>query len=273
MMRKGLHIGTSGWSYVDKTGWLDVFYHSRKSLLKQYLAVFQTAEINSTFYSLPRPTFVKHLATLKGDKFFTAKIPRKVTHDHRLELKGEGGEVLSQFFTLMKPVEDRVAALLIQLPPWEVSKMANLEAFLAELDPSFRFAIEFRNESWLSNSVYRLIEDYGTAYVIVDEPKLPIDLRVTADFAYVRWHGHGTRPWYNYRYSVDELEKWKPRIENIMDRAESVLGYFNNHFSGNAPLNALQMLSLMGTIDERQTQKLEKMLSHMSVEQTSLEDF
>ncbi len=94
MMRKGLHIGTSGWSYIDKTGWLDVFYHSRKSLLKQYLAVFQTAEINSTFYSLPRPTFVKHLTTLKGDKFFTAKIPRKVTHDHRLELKGEGGRGL-----------------------------------------------------------------------------------------------------------------------------------------------------------------------------------
>ncbi len=151
--------------------------------------------------------------------------------------------------------------------------MGNLEAFLSELDPSFRYAIEFRDESWLSNSVYKLIEDYGTAYVIVDEPKLPIDLRVTADFAYIRWHGHGTRPWYNYRYSVNELEKWKPRLENVIDRAESVLGYFNNHFSGNAPLNALQMLSLMGTINERQTQKLEKMLSHMSVEQTSLEDF
>ncbi|MHA2602562.1 MAG: DUF72 domain-containing protein [Candidatus Thorarchaeota archaeon SMTZ1-83] len=272
-MRKGLHIGTSGWSYVDKTGWLDVFYQSRKSLLQQYLAIFETAEINSTFYSLPRPTFVKHLANVKGEKFFTAKIPRKVTHDHRLSLEGEGGEVLDQFFSLMKPLEHRLAALLIQLPPWEITKMADLETFLSSLDSSFRFAIEFRDESWLSNSTYRLLEEYGVAYVVVDEPKLPTDLRVTADLAYIRWHGHGTRPWYNYKYSIEELEKWKPRLDDIIGRSEIVLGYFNNHFSGNAPLNALQMLDLMGMISKRQNQKLDKMLSYMSVEQTRLDDF
>lgn len=272
-MKKGLHIGTSGWSYVDKTGWLDVFYKSRKSLLQQYLAVFETAEINSTFYSLPKPTFVKHLANVKGEKFFTAKIPRKVTHDSRLNLEGEGGEVLEKFFELMKPMEHRLAAMLIQLPPWEITKMAELESFLSRLDSAFRYAIEFRDESWLSNSTYRLLEEYGIAYVVVDEPKLPIDLRVTADFAYIRWHGHGTRPWYNYKYSMEELEDWRPRLDNIMDRSETVLGYFNNHFSGNAPLNALQMLDLMGMMNQRQGNKLDKMLGYMSVEQTRLDDF
>ncbi|MFW9803161.1 MAG: DUF72 domain-containing protein [Candidatus Thorarchaeota archaeon] len=271
MSRKGLHIGTSGWSY--ESDWKDVFYYSGKSLLQQYLAIFETAEINSTFYSLPQPNFIKHLASLKEGKFFTAKLPKKVTHDSRMNLLGEGGEVLKSFFSLMSPIQNKIAALLIQLPPWDISKMADLEAFLSQLDSSFRYAIEFRDESWLSQKTSRLLEDYGVAYVIVDEPKLPIDLRVTTDFAYVRWHGHGVNPWYNYLYSEEELMAWKPRLEDIMNRTELVLGYWNNHFSGNSPFNALQMLQLMERITPRQLQKLKLMENFISIKQTSLEDF
>ncbi|MFW9966643.1 MAG: DUF72 domain-containing protein [Candidatus Thorarchaeota archaeon] len=271
LLRKGLHIGTSGWSYEND--WKDVFYHSRGSLLQQYLSIFETAEINSTFYALPQPNFVKHLASVPEEKFFTAKIPKKVTHDSRLDLSGEGGSVLESFFSLMSTMKDKIAALLIQLPPWDISKMANLERFLSELDSSFRYAIEFRDESWLNKKTSMMLEDYGIAYVIVDEPKLPIDLRITTDFAYIRWHGHGVNPWYNYLYSEEELEAWKPRLEDIMNRTESVLGYWNNHFSGNAPFNALQMLELMGKINPRQQQKLKLMEKSISGKQTSLEDF
>ncbi len=72
--------------------------------------------------------------------------------------------------------------------------MADVESFFSGLDDSFRFAIEFRHESWLNDRVWKLLEDYGIAHVIVDEPKLPISLRVTTDFSYIRWHGYGSRP-------------------------------------------------------------------------------
>lgn len=97
----------------------------------------------------------------------------------------------------------------------------------------------------MNEHVWKILEDYNAGYVIVDEPKLPIDIRVTTDFAYVRWHGHGIRPWYNYRYSIEELQEWQPRLTQLNDMTKAVVGYFNNHFSGNAPLNALQMLKLM----------------------------
>jgi uncharacterized protein YecE (DUF72 family) len=271
-MRKGLHIGTSGWSY--EKDWKDVFYYSRDSMLRQYLSVFHTAEINSTFYALPRPTLIKHLSkSVREDVFFTAKLPRKVTHDSRLHLDGEGGEVLTEFFSLMKPLGKRLEALLIQLPPWKMSSMGNFENFLSQLDPAFRYAVEFRDESWLTNSTWKLLEDYGLAHVVVDEPKLEIDLRITSDFSYIRWHGHGTNPWFNYQYSMQELEMWKPRLENLLSRTETVFGYFNNHFGGKAPLNALQMLSILQMISPAQKRKLERMEAYLSVEQTSLEDF
>ena len=270
-MRKGLHIGTSGWSY-DKD-WKGVFYNSGTSMLQQYLSYFETAEINSTFYALPQPKFVNHLATLDENVFFTAKLPKKITHDTRLDLTGEGGVTLTEFYRLLEPLRTRIPVLLIQLPPWDMSTMADLETFLTALDSSFRYAIEFRDFSWLKNSVWALLEDYHIAHVIVDEPKLPIDLRITTDFSYVRWHGHGENPWFNYRYSLDELEDWIPRLEKVTGNVETTFGYFNNHFAGNAPLNALQMLSLLGTISSRQERKLESMLEADTFHQTSLDEY
>ena len=274
-MRIGLFIGTSGWSYTENnTGWLDVFYKSKSGLLKQYLTYFDTAEINSTFYALPQPRFIQHLATgTEAKKFFTAKLPKKVTHDHRLDLRGDGGDVLTEFYTLIRPMQSKLAALLIQLPPWDISKMADLESFFSGLDSSFKYAIEFRDDSWLIDRVWSLLEKYNIAHVIVDEPKLPIIPRVTADFSYIRWHGHGKKPWYNYHYNEEELQNWIPHIKTIQKETKTVYGYFNNHFSGSAPINALQMLKFLGKINAQQEMKLERMLEFISVQQTSLFDF
>ena len=271
-MISGLFIGTSGWSYPDE--WSGVFYHKSSTLLQQYLTYFDTAEINSTFYALPRSNFIKHLSSaITESKFFTAKIPKAVTHDSRLDISGEGGVVLEKYFELMHPMVDKIEALLIQLPPWPLNKMNDFETFLSSLDPSFRYAVEFRDESWLIPKVWSLLEKYNLAHVIVDEPKLPIDLRVTSDFAYIRWHGHGKKPWFYYRYSLEELEPWVSRIESIQDETKTILGYFNNHFQAYSPLNAFQMLQLLGEANKKQLSKLEHMLKHFSTSQTTLSDF
>jgi len=268
----GIHIGTSGWSYPED--WLGVFYTSRTSLLNQYLRYFHTAEINSTFYSLPKSSFIRHLAQIPGrEVFFTAKLPRAVTHDARLDLSGEGGQVLQEFFELMRPLADSLACLLIQLPPWDRSQMADRELFLSSLDESYRYAIEFRHSSWLTSGVERLLEHYDIAYVVVDEPLLPPVLKVTTDFAYIRWHGHGKRPWYDYRYSVEELRAWVPRVHSLEEQAGAVLGYFNNHFEGNSALNALQMLELLDLANPHQSDKLRRMLKRLAAVQSELDDF
>ncbi len=271
-MRKGLFIGTSGWSYRDD--WRDIFYDNQTPLLFQYLTYFDTAEINSTFYALPRRTFVAHLTTgTPRNKFFTVKMPKAITHKHRLRIAGEGSAILRDFFAIIRPLGSRIAAVLIQLPPWSRDDMGDLEAFLNTLPTDFRYAVEFREESWLSSDVSTLLEEYGIANVIVDEPRLPVDMRLTTDFAYIRWHGHGRKPWYDYRYSREELEGWVPRLRFVMEQTDTVLGYFNNHYHGNAPLNALQMLDLLGMATDVQRTKLARMLEYMSIQQMRLTDF
>lgn len=270
-MRKGLHIGTCGWSYPE---WKGIFYSNEGGFIQQYLSYFDIAEINATFYGPLKDDFMKFLKLeLPPEKLFTAKIPHAVTHNNRLDLRTDAGPALSEFFTKTKTMIDRLEALLIQLPPWDISTFGNLEVFFNALDTDYRYAVEFRHESWLKPSVFELLEKYGLAYTIVDEPRLPIDMRITTDFAYVRLHGHGDNPWYNYMYSPKELLEWKLRLEQLSEEISTVFVFFNNHFFGYGPTNALQMMNLLGTTTPRQVRKMEQMLKKLSVKQTSLEDF
>jgi uncharacterized protein YecE (DUF72 family) len=78
----------------------------------------------------------------------------------------------------------------------------------------------------------------------------------------VRWHGHGEEPWYNYRYSEEELREWIPRVEQVASQAETVYGFFNNHYHGYAPENCLQLLRMLGVQDAEKTRSLQRIERH-----------
>jgi uncharacterized protein YecE (DUF72 family) len=251
-----------------------MLYSSSKNLLEQYLSFFDVAEINTTFYgTLSFSTIEKFNQLLKQHQFFTAKLPHQITHVHKLNMNSDARIILFDFLEKMKPLIPKLKVILLQLPPWDIEKLGDLETIFSLLDDDYRYAVEFRHHSWLSNRSYKLMEDYNIAYVIVDEPLLPIDLRITTDFSYIRWHGHGTNPWYNWRYSDQALEEWEVRLEMMHDRVGTILGFFNNHFFGYGPTNAIQMLDKLGLATDKQREKMEKMLYNLDIEQTSLDEF
>ena len=107
-----------------------------------------------------------------------------------------------------------------------------------------RFALEYRNETWLTDEAHDLLRDYNVAAVAVDEPLLPPEVRLTSDIAYIRWHGRGEKMWYNYRYSKDELVAWIPKLKEMSQSAD-IYGYFNNHYHGYAPENCIDVLEML----------------------------
>ena len=106
----------------------------------------------------------------------------------------------------------------------------------------------------------KLLNDHNVAYTIVDEPLLPPEVHITADFSYIRWHGLGKNPWYNYRYTDKELEKWIPAIRNISVRVHTLYGYFNNHYHGYAPENCIEVLGMLELAMPEQVQVREKII-------------
>ena len=110
----------------------------------------------------------------------------------------------------------------------------------------------------MTMEAFDLLRATGVAYTIVDEPLLPPDLHVTSSHAYLRWHGHGQDPWYNYRYGEDELKSWVPRVQQVGSQAETVYGFFNNHFHGYAPENCIQILRMLGVQTQEQARALQR---------------
>jgi uncharacterized protein YecE (DUF72 family) len=249
-------LGTCGWSYKE---WEGNFYRkgTAESKLRAYSRVFKTAEIDSTFYRNPtKGTVLGWLRYSPSDFIFTAKLPKTVTHDGMLGLKKDVKAQLATFLDLMKPLQQggKLACLLIQLPPKYAYNPDNLEAFFQMLDPAFCYAVEFRNASWLvpQTETFSLLSKYGVAYTIVDEPLLPPEIHVTADFAYFRWHGHGENIWFDYRYSQQQIDSWAPKVQETGAKAKKVYGYFNNHYHGYAPENCLQLLERLGLMSQEQ---------------------
>ena len=262
-------LGTSGWSYKE---WEGNFYSKgEKTKLRAYATVFKTAEINSTFYRTPpKGTVMGWLRYSPSDFVFTAKLPKTITHDKKLGLKGNVKPDLDEFLSVMEPLQlsGKLACLLIQLPPKYDFNPQNLKSFFDMLDLRFRYAVEFRNTTWIRDETWELLKEHNVAYTNVDEPLLPSDLHLTSDLAYFRWHGRGEKIWFDYLYNKDEIDTWIPKIEEAKTKTKRILGFFNNHYHGYAPENCLYLLEKLGLTSEGQN-RAKAALS----KQKGLEDF
>jgi len=259
-------IGTSGWSYKD---WLNVFYTSSEKMFQQYASVFKTVEIDSSFYKQPSKSFIQTIAkTSPKDFVFSLKVPKTVTHVKLMDLEKGAMRDLKIFLEVLIPLKNanKLGPILFQLPPKPIEAFKGFSEFLESLPDGYGFAVEFRDPSWMREDVFKLLSDNNVGYCIVDEPLLPAVLKVTGEFSYVRFHGRGGRPWYYYDYKIEELKEWRSKINELSSSSKRVYVYFNNHFKGYAVKNALQMMSIMGTIEKHQDEALNKILNYFAEE-------
>jgi len=283
-----LLIGCSGWDYPEPPpkGWLGVFYPSRKTKkLHYYSQFFKTAEMDSTFYNefyskMTKGTFVG-LTRATPEKFqFSIKVPKTITHDKKLSVKRGAITDFEEFLDKISPLKttNKLGVILIQLPPsFTVTDFRNVEGFLDRLPRGYDYAVEFRHESWRTEGPWEMLKHYGVAVVMTDSPDPNLhflsDIVVTADHAFVRWHGRNSIFWYDYLYSKDELKPWADKIKKIKGQTKMLRGYFNNHLGGKAVLNALQFKQMSGSLSNNEKKAMEHVEKYLSGEKIGIEQW
>jgi len=258
-------IGCSGWSYSDsfeRGGWVKVFYpDAQTKKLQYYSQFFNTAEIDATFYEkfymyMTKDTFTAMTRATPDNFQFSIKVPETVTHDKRLDVSKGATALLDEFLDKISPlrVSNKLGAVLIQLPPtFTVKEFKNTEEFLDRLPGGYDYAIEFRNPSWNTEGPWEMLKHYNIAAVMTDSPE-PDKLQflsqpiVTANHTFIRWHGRGVTPRYNYLYSKEELKPWVDKLNEISTETAVVRGYFNNHYGARAVVNAIEFKEMLGTV-------------------------
>lgn len=245
MTRERVRIGCSGWNYAS---WRNEFYPRRlpaSRWLEHYATVFDTVEVNSTFYRLPKRDAVARWVEQTPPAFcFAVKGSRYLTHMKRLNDVGQG---LERFYEPIMPLVEagKLGPVLWQLPgnfQRDDDKLGALLNALAGCPPG-RHCLEFRHPSWFAEEVYEQLRWHGAALVIGDRKGLDFQPHeIVGDWTYVRFHhGHRGR---RGNYSPAELAEWAQRLRAWARRAD-VYVYFNNDWEVFAPRNAATLERLL----------------------------
>jgi uncharacterized protein YecE (DUF72 family) len=197
--------------------------------------VFDTVEVNATFYRLPETSTVRNWAEQVPDGFlFAVKGSRYLTHMRRLRDMKDG---LRRFWERIEPLPEagRLGPVLWQLPERFERADDVLRDALEALPPADH-CFEFRHGSWFADEVYALLEEHGASLAIGDDARRPLPAAgPVGPLAYLRLH-YGSRG-RDGNYSDRELEGWRRRIAGWRAR-RAVFVYLNNDWRGYAPRNA-----------------------------------
>lgn len=232
-----IHIGTSGWHYPN---WVGPFYPSgmaTEEFLPFYARHLNTVEINNTFYHLPALHTLREWERETPDNFlFTCKGSRFITHMKKLK---DPEHSIPRFFETISVLHNKLGPILFQLPPHWRMNVSRLEEFLNALPTPFRYAFEFREESWFAQPVYDLLTKYNTALCLYHLAGRWSPEIVTTDFVYIRLHGPGEA--YQGKYRAPTLRLWADKCHTSAKSGKDVYCYFDNDQNGYAPINALAL--------------------------------
>lgn len=256
-MKAMIYFGTSGFSYDD---WVGNFYPAgipRHQWLAYYAREFNTCEINSTFYALPKVANIKAMVQKTGEGFlFSVKANQEMTH-----LRQDNAEVFKAFRQIIEPViaAGKLGSILAQFPysfrltreNWDYLKL------FKERMEDLPVVVEFRNAQWLRDEVFGWLRHLELGFCCVDEPPLPNLLppvaEATSAVSYVRFHGRNSAKWwkheqayerYDYSYNPQELSEWLPKIKKLDRMSDRTFVFANNHWRGQA-VSTIRQLRVM----------------------------
>jgi uncharacterized protein YecE (DUF72 family) len=238
-----LRVGCSGWQYKD---WRGVVYPAdmpQRRWLEHYQQLFDTVEVNSTFYRLPDASTVEGWASAARPGFlFATKMG--AFGSHRMKLK-DARSWLPNHLDRVTRLGEHLGPTLVQLPPRWKCNAQRLDEFLGAAPRSNRWAVELRERSWLHDDVFQVLTKHQAALcvhdLLADHPFV-----LTTDWTYVRFHGPRalTQP-YHGSYGRARLARWAERLQTVLAQGGDVFAYFNNDWHGNAVRDATCLRELL----------------------------
>jgi uncharacterized protein YecE (DUF72 family) len=253
-----IRVGPAGWSYQDWAG--QVYPKPRPrgfDPLRYLVEYFDAIEINSTFYRIPDAKTAQGWAARVADHpdfRFTAKLWQGFTHEATASAQDAAA-----FRQAMAPLQEagRLGAVLLQFP-YRFHHTADNRATVRRLADAFRdypLVLEVRHRSWDRAEVFAWLQALGIGFCNIDQPQVSYGIGlthvVTSPVGYLRLHGRNTAMWfaedasaasrYDYRYAAEELRELVDAVEVLSRRARETYLITNNHFRGQAALNALEL--------------------------------
>lgn len=242
-----------GWSYDF---WRGNFYPENlesKRLLSYYAQQFDTVEVDSTFYRIPRTqTMIDWKEQTPKDFLFSLKFPQIITHVKMLKDSQEETKV---FIERAELLQEKLGPLLLQFPPsFKNEHIPQLHEFLKNLPKKNHYAVEVRNKSLLNTNLFSTLRDNNVALVWVDSPAMPLINEMTSSFVYARWEGDRKKVKGNLgkieENKSNTTKMWANKLKQFLTEGIDVFGYFSKYYSGHPPSDARELLKFADDSDD-----------------------
>jgi len=233
------HIGCSGYYYPY---WKNRFYPQGlqpKDWLRYYSSVFNTVELNGTFYKTPGLSSLQKYAAVTPDGFrFSVKMSRYISHVSKLK---DCRDKIGEFQDLiLQGLEHKLMHFLFQMPPSFQYTEEHLDMILEVVPHEGRQVVELRHLSWWNDNVQAAFQKAGITFCNVDFPGLETYFIHTSPYFYLRLHGNPEL--FKSSYDQAALEYFYSRFP---EDAGSYTVYFNNTYYEAGYTNALALLKLI----------------------------
>lgn len=238
-MNQKFHIGCSGYYYPR---WKGMFYPDGvkpKDWLAYYNSVFNTLELNGTFYRLPKPSDLKRYAKVTTKDFtFSVKTSKYITHNLKLK---DTKKTIDEFQDLiLNGLGNKLAHFLFQLPPNFHYNEENLARVIENIPHRSHNVVEFRHISWWNEEAQAALKKAKLTFCNVDYPGIKSWFINTSTKFYMRFHGNPVL--FRSPYSLKTLKDYHKQLPA---NARSYYIYFNNTDGGAAIDNAQQFMNLV----------------------------
>ncbi|MBV9285075.1 MAG: DUF72 domain-containing protein [Acidimicrobiia bacterium] len=237
-------VGCSGWMYKDWRGLVYPEKLPQRAWFEYYATLFDTVEINNTFYRLPPPSTVEKWAEQAPPNFEYA-VKLGAFGSHRMKLR-DAASWLPNHLDRVERLGKSEGPTLVQLPPKWKKDAVRLDEFLSVAPATRRWAVELREPSWVDEEIFAVLRAHGAALCIHDLlPDHPWVL--TTDWTYVRFHGpQALKRAYWGRYGQKRLAPVADRLDEWLGAGHDVYAYFNNDYEGYAVKDASWLAERLG---------------------------
>ncbi len=237
-----IRIGTSGWAYAS---WKPDFYPPKTppaKFLNFYATQLNCVEVNYTFRTRPALNTLENWCESTPKHFsFAIKAHQRITHIKRLK---DVAADISNFYDSLQPLAsvDKLGPVLFQLPPFLKYDEARLQSLFECIPKHTRAAIEFRNESWFAESVFKLMREHNIALCVAESDELQVPEVITASFAYYRFR--------KSEYTESALKQMEARLAKVAEECD-VYAFLKHEETPEGALNARRLLQNLEQRDRR----------------------
>jgi uncharacterized protein YecE (DUF72 family) len=232
-------VGTAGWSIPVKDA---EHFPAEGTSLQRYAARFGGVEINSSFHRPHRAsTWAKWAESVSKDFRFSVKMPKTISHQAKLV---DCAGLLEAFLEEVSGLGEKLAVLLLQLPPKLAFDEAIAEHFLGQLKArtAVRIACEPRHPSWFDPPADALLERLEVARVAADPSVVEQAAHPGGWRGFSYWRLHGSPVMYRSSYE-DRIDAYAAAIRGEVERGGVAWCMFDNTASSAATGDALALMA------------------------------